>query len=105
MVLGVLRRAVTVVTETDVSYPVDLLRLALSCLCGVDFCLANSHFGSTLIEIMPMGYTDYAFNLLADSCKVWYDELQSMKSPSTFVSPFFSLYCSSLLDHWPCACP
>lgn len=26
---------------------------------------------------MPAGYTDYAFNLLSDSCRVWYYEIQS----------------------------
>lgn len=33
---------------------------------------------SALIEVMPVGYTDYAFNLLADSCKIWYYELQGV---------------------------
>lgn len=41
---------------------------------------------SALIEIMPVGYTDYAFNLLAESCKIWYFELQSMRPASTFVT-------------------
>lgn len=26
---------------------------------------------------MPVGYTDYSFNVLAESCKIWYYELQS----------------------------
>ncbi|PXF42615.1 Protein O-linked-mannose beta-1,4-N-acetylglucosaminyltransferase 2 [Gracilariopsis chorda] len=37
---------------------------------------------SAIIEVMPVGYTDYAFNLLSESCKIWYYELQSMRLPN-----------------------
>jgi hypothetical protein len=31
---------------------------------------------------MGLGYTDYAFSLLADSCKLWYDEVQGAMDPN-----------------------
>lgn len=36
---------------------------------------------SALIEVMPVGYVDYLFNVMAESCKVWYYELQSRMDP------------------------
>ncbi|PXF46775.1 hypothetical protein BWQ96_03466 [Gracilariopsis chorda] len=38
---------------------------------------------SALIEVMPVGCVDYLFNVMAESCKVWYYELQSRMDPGT----------------------
>lgn len=32
---------------------------------------------SALIEVMPVGFTDYAFRMLSKSCSLWYYEIQS----------------------------
>lgn len=37
---------------------------------------------SALIEIMPLGYNDFSFSLLADTCHVWFYELQGVRPPS-----------------------
>lgn len=37
---------------------------------------------AALIEVMPVGFTDYAFRLLARSCEVWYYEIQSLRNPN-----------------------
>lgn len=42
------------------------------CVC----CFANS----TLVEIMPVGFNNYAFRLLARSCEVWYHEMNSLRN-------------------------
>ena len=36
---------------------------------------------AALIEVMPVGFTDYAFRLLSRSCEVWYYEMQSLRDP------------------------
>ena len=58
---------------------------------------------SALIEIMPVGYTDYAFNLLSDSCKLWYYELQSVLPP-TRTKEFFQEKCGSKVPHMLTPC-
>lgn len=30
-----------------------------------------------MIEVMPIGYVDYAYEHLAQTCKLWYFEMQS----------------------------
>lgn len=30
---------------------------------------------------MPVGYTDYTYNALSESCRLWYYELPSIKHP------------------------
>ena len=37
---------------------------------------------SAIIEVMPPGYTHYAFNLMAETCKNWYYELQGVVRPN-----------------------
>ncbi|CAN8074651.1 unnamed protein product [Agarophyton chilense] len=58
---------------------------------------------SSLIEIMPVGYTDYAFNLLSESCKIWYYELQSMRHPNKS-KEWYEEKCGKLVPHMmnPC---
>lgn len=34
-----------------------------------------------MIEIMPVGYTEYSFNMLSVPCKTWFYELHSMALP------------------------
>lgn len=58
---------------------------------------------ATLVEIMPVGYTDYSFNLLADNCKIWYDELQSAPDPNRTV--VYREHCAKMVPHMlsPCS--
>eukprot|EP00178_Gracilaria_changii_P009499 TRINITY_DN2775_c0_g1_i1.p1 TRINITY_DN2775_c0_g1~~TRINITY_DN2775_c0_g1_i1.p1 ORF type:complete len:653 (-),score=99.75 TRINITY_DN2775_c0_g1_i1:842-2704(-) len=58
---------------------------------------------SALIEVMPVGYTDYAFNLLSESCKIWYYELQSQRHPNKS-EEWYEEKCGKLEPHMmnPC---
>lgn len=53
---------------------------------------------ATLIEVMPVGYTDFSFNLMAENCKIWYDEIQSMPNPNSTVAEYKSL-CAQKVPH------
>lgn len=67
-------------------FRVRVLRTFTDYVCVCSFCDCDS----SLIEVMPVGYTDYNFNILAESCKIWYYELQSLIHPSklrTFLFP------------------
>lgn len=50
---------------------------------------------SAIIEVMPVGYTDYAFSLLAENCKVWHYEVQSLlnSKKEKLTNAYYSKYC------------
>lgn len=58
---------------------------------------------SALIEVMPVGYTDYAFQLLSESCKIWYYELQS-KVPKGRKNEDFEKECGAKKPHMLTQC-
>lgn len=60
---------------------------------------------SAIVEIMPVGYTDYAFSLLADSCKIWYYEIQGLvdeKNPAR-TQEYYERNCKERNRLWPCS--
>lgn len=58
---------------------------------------------AALVEVMPVGYTDYAIRLLAEKCQIWYYELQSMLASKS--KEFYKEHCGKKEPHLldPCS--
>ena len=59
---------------------------------------------SALIEIMPVGFTDYQYNALSEACRLWYYEVQSLLPPGASESEYLAK-CGNNAEHMLHLCP